>query len=52
MIKDQGGEAIFIHADITEPEAVERAVKTAVDRFAKLDILYNNAGVSTAADAP
>jgi NAD(P)-dependent dehydrogenase (short-subunit alcohol dehydrogenase family) len=38
---------------MTEPEAVvERAVKTAVDRFAKLDILYNNAGVSTAADGP
>ncbi len=52
VIKDGGGEASFIHADMTEPEAVERAVKTAVDRFGKLDILYNNAGASTAADGP
>ncbi|HLI63046.1 MAG TPA: glucose 1-dehydrogenase [Terriglobales bacterium] len=52
MINDDGGEAVFIHADMTEPEAVERAVKTAVERFGKLDILYNNAGASTTADGP
>ena len=52
LIKDQGGEAFFIHADMTEPESVERAVKAAVARFGKLDILYNNAGASSAADGP
>ena len=30
LIKDQGGEAVFIHADVTEPESVEQAVKAAV----------------------
>ncbi len=52
LIKDQGGEALFIHADMTEPESVEQAVKAAVARFGKLDILYNNAGASSAADGP
>lgn len=52
MIKDQGGDACFIHADMTEPAAVEQAVKAAVERFGKLDIMYNNAGASTAADGP
>ena len=48
----QGGDAVFIHTDMTQPEEVERAVKTAVARFDKLDILYNNAGASSAADGP
>jgi NAD(P)-dependent dehydrogenase (short-subunit alcohol dehydrogenase family) len=52
IIADQGGEACFIQADMTEPEAVQRAVKTAVDRFGRLDIVYNNAGASSAADGP
>ena len=52
MIADRGGEACSIHADMTEPAAVEQAVRTAVDRFGKLDILYNNAGASSADDGP
>ncbi|MGO9062803.1 MAG: SDR family NAD(P)-dependent oxidoreductase [Candidatus Binataceae bacterium] len=52
LIKDQGGEAFFIHADMTEPRSVEQAIKAAVERFGKLDILYNNAGASSAADGP
>jgi NAD(P)-dependent dehydrogenase (short-subunit alcohol dehydrogenase family) len=52
MITEQGGEGCFIHTDMTEPEAVERTVKSVVARFGKLDIMYNNAGASTAADGP
>lgn len=52
MIKGQGGDAFFIHADMTEPAAVEQAIKSAVARFGRLDILYNNAGASSAADGP
>jgi NAD(P)-dependent dehydrogenase (short-subunit alcohol dehydrogenase family) len=52
MIKEQGGDALFIHADMTEPAAVERAVASVVARFGKLDILYNNAGASSSADGP
>jgi len=33
-------------ADITQPEAVERLVSLAVEKFGKLDILVNNAGIT------
>ena len=45
LIKDkEGGEAIFAHCDVTKQEDLDRAVKSAVDSFGKIDILYNNAG--------
>ena len=44
MIKANGGEAIFVHTDVSKAADVERLVKTTVDTFAKLDILFNNAG--------
>src|SRR2546421_10871787 len=44
-----GGGAIAIPTDVTEPDSVERAIKTAVDHFGRLDVLHNNAGGSTAA---
>jgi 3-oxoacyl-[acyl-carrier protein] reductase len=44
-IEAQGGQASVIQADISEPAQVQRAVKTTVERFARLDILVNNAGI-------
>jgi NADP-dependent 3-hydroxy acid dehydrogenase YdfG len=40
-----GGEAMAFEADITEPELAHGAVQDAVDRFGRLDVLVNNAGV-------
>lgn len=37
--------AVYVHLDATEADAWERAVQTAEDRFGRLDILINNAGV-------
>jgi NAD(P)-dependent dehydrogenase (short-subunit alcohol dehydrogenase family) len=37
---------------MTEPAAVEQAIKTPAARWGKLDIVYNNAGASSAADGP
>ena len=51
-IKKQGGEAIFVQTDIAQPEQVERMVKTAVDRFGRLDFAFNNAGVLGSAFIP
>jgi 3-oxoacyl-[acyl-carrier protein] reductase len=34
-----------IEADVTDPAAIERAVALAVDRFGRIDVLVNNAGV-------
>ena len=45
-----GNGAIAIPADVTEPDSIERAVKTTADHFGALHILHNNAGGSTAMD--
>jgi NAD(P)-dependent dehydrogenase (short-subunit alcohol dehydrogenase family) len=42
-INRAGGEALFIRANVTKLAEVENMVKSAVDRYGKLDILYNNA---------
>jgi NAD(P)-dependent dehydrogenase (short-subunit alcohol dehydrogenase family) len=44
-IREAGGEAVFVHLDVTREADWETAVALAVDRFGKLDILVNNAGV-------
>ena len=46
MIKDAGGEAIFVQTDVRIAEEVERMVRQAVTRFGRLDIAFNNAGVA------
>lgn len=45
-----GNGAIAIATDVTDPDSVERAIRTAVGQFGALHILHNNAGGSTAAD--
>jgi NAD(P)-dependent dehydrogenase (short-subunit alcohol dehydrogenase family) len=45
LIKEkEGGQAVFATIDVTRPEDCERMVKTALDSFGDVDILYNNAG--------
>jgi len=44
-IRAAGGAAEEIAIDVTSNEQVERMVQAAVDRFGKLDVLFNNAGV-------
>lgn len=50
-IRDAGGEACFIHTDVTDAESVPAAIASTVDRYGKIDVLYNNAGGSTTEDA-
>lgn len=45
-IQEQGGEALFIRADVTNAEEVEKMVDQVISHFGKLDILFNNAGIS------
>ena len=49
-IRELGGEATYVHLDVTREEDWASAVQVAVDRHGKLDILVNNAGI-TGADA-
>ena len=45
-IQALGRKAVFIPANVTDPEACEAAVKTAIETFGKIDILVNNAGIT------
>ncbi|URN95839.1 MAG: glucose 1-dehydrogenase [Candidatus Pristimantibacillus lignocellulolyticus] len=45
IIKEQGGEAIFVQADVSKSEDVQRYVQEAVDTYGRIDIFFNNAGV-------
>jgi NAD(P)-dependent dehydrogenase (short-subunit alcohol dehydrogenase family) len=44
LIKEAGGEAIFVQADVTKEADVEAMVDKAVGVFGRLDIAFNNAG--------
>src|SRR4029079_11352913 len=44
-IKKLGGEAAFVRADVAKETDVRAMVKFAVDKFGRLDIAFNNAGV-------
>lgn len=45
MIKQAGGEAIFIEADVSKAADVQRMVKATLDTYGRIDILFNNAGI-------
>jgi NAD(P)-dependent dehydrogenase (short-subunit alcohol dehydrogenase family) len=47
-INNDGGEAIFFKADVSRPEASEETVNLAIEKFGKLDIAVNNAGIGGA----
>jgi NAD(P)-dependent dehydrogenase (short-subunit alcohol dehydrogenase family) len=40
-----GERGLFVHADISDEADARSMVEVAVDRFGRLDVLYNNAGV-------
>ncbi|HXQ22389.1 MAG TPA: SDR family NAD(P)-dependent oxidoreductase [Candidatus Acidoferrales bacterium] len=44
-IRDAGGAAAFVHADVSRAEDAGAMVDAAVQRFGRLDVLFNNAGV-------
>lgn len=46
-ISDAGGEAYSVAMDVTDPDSVKAAFKDFADNVAPVDILINNAGVST-----
>ncbi len=56
-LADEAGEALaaeiggaYVHTDVVSKEDVDRLFATAVERFGKLDIAFNNAGISPPED--
>ena len=47
QIQQQGGEAIFVHGDVSNPDDAVRLIDAAVDAYGRVDVLVNNAGMST-----
>ncbi len=44
-INDDGGRAIFIKGDVTKEEDVRDVINKTIQKFGKIDVLVNNAGV-------
>ena len=51
LVRDAGGDALFIQTDVTNEDSVKAAVAGTVMRFGKIDVLYNCAGGSVPADS-
>ena len=45
MIRDAGGEATFIRADVSVPSDCQSMVDATVEQYGSLDIAFNNAGI-------
>jgi NAD(P)-dependent dehydrogenase (short-subunit alcohol dehydrogenase family) len=51
LIEAAGGDAIFVHADVSRPDDVAQLVKSAVATYGRLDCAHNNAGIEGAVPA-
>ncbi|MEM9908618.1 MAG: 3-oxoacyl-[acyl-carrier-protein] reductase [Cyanobacteria bacterium P01_D01_bin.44] len=45
-IAEQGGSAIAVQADVSKADDVDGLIKAAMDKFGRVDVLVNNAGIT------
>ncbi len=45
LIESAGGEGLFVPADVTRAADVKRLIETALARFGRLEVAFNNAGI-------
>lgn len=50
-LRDAGTQALFVATDITDPEQCRRMVDAGVERYGRLDVACNNAGIGGEANA-
>ena len=41
-----GGEAVALQADVSKSDEVDNLIKSAIDKFGRIDVLVNNAGIT------
>src|SRR4051812_21343583 len=46
LIREAGGEALFVQGDVTEEDQVKSALAGVAEAFGRIDILHCNAGVA------
>jgi glucose 1-dehydrogenase len=52
VVRERGGSAEYVQADISDPDQCQRLVETAVERTGSLDLLVNNAVLAGAHSRP
>src|SRR5271170_2194599 len=45
LIHSAGGEGLFVKTDVSKASEVEVLVQTVVEKFGRLDLAFNNAGI-------
>lgn len=46
LVREAGGDARFVRADVSDPAACEELVRRAIDAWGRLDVACNNAGIA------
>jgi NAD(P)-dependent dehydrogenase (short-subunit alcohol dehydrogenase family) len=52
VVKSLGSEAIFVKVDVSDSQSVDELVKATVEKWGRLDIMVNNAGIALEASGP
>jgi NAD(P)-dependent dehydrogenase (short-subunit alcohol dehydrogenase family) len=50
LVREQGGEAIYAHADVSQAADCAKMVQSAEEQYGQLHVLFNNAGIMHSAD--
>jgi NAD(P)-dependent dehydrogenase (short-subunit alcohol dehydrogenase family) len=45
LVRQQGGDAIYVHTDVTSEESTQDMARKAIEKFGRIDILINNAAL-------